>query len=147
MNPREELDARLRVMSLVWLALTGGVVTVAAVVYGLLTMGGVAVDGLPPSMMMAIAPAFMLMMVGGIFLGHRLEGRIRGDAEERDKIDAYFAARIVAMALQEGPALAVIVFSLLTGTPNWTIAAAALGVWTMFLARPKRGDVERLLRP
>jgi hypothetical protein len=103
-------------------------------------------NALPASLMPAVAPALMLVMIAGVALGHHLERRIAPDASADDKLNAYASARLVAMAMQEGPALAVIAFSLVTGSPNWAIAAGAVGVWTMFLTRPKREDVERLLR-
>ena len=143
---RHDIDAPLRIVTAIWLSLSSGLVIFAAVMYALLTTGSLDVDALDPSLLVIVAPVLMVMMAGGIVLGPRLQGVIPREASPEEKVQRYQVARIVAMALQEGPALAIIVISALAGSRNWIIGAAALGVWTLFLARPRREDLEALLR-
>ena len=143
---RHDVDAPLRVMTMLWLFLIMGVITFGGVAYGLLTSGTMGVDAIEPTLLSMIAPVLMVMMVGGIVVGNRLERAIPRGAPPAERIHRYQAARIVAMASQEGPALAIMILSLLAGERTWVIAAAALGIWTLFLARPRREDLEALLR-
>lgn len=141
-----DVDARLKLMSVVWLALSTGVFAAGSVVYGLQTVGGVDLASLPPSILTFAVPGFLAIMVVGLFVGAGLERRIPAGAGSDDKAQAYFSARVVAMSMQEAPTLALIVLSLLTGTPILAAAATVVGVWTTFLTRPRREDLERLLR-
>ena len=143
---RSDLDAPLRIMTVIWLALSAGVIMFAVVLYALLTTNSVDIDALDPSLLVIVAPILMVMMAGGMVVGLRLQGAIPRDAPPEEKIQRYQMARIVAMALQEGPALAIMVLSMLAGSRNWIIGAAAVGVWTIFLARPRREDLEAILR-
>ena len=143
---RPDLDAPLRIMTVIWIVLSMGVVMFAAVAYGLLTTGAVDLDALEPSLVSMISLVLMLVMAGGLVAGRRLESAIPRDTPSTEKIQRYQAARIIAMACQEGPALAIMALSMLAGSRNWVIGAATVGVWTMFLARPRREDLEALLR-
>ena len=143
---RSDLDAPLRIMTVIWLALSAGVIMFAVVLYALLTTDSVDIDALDPSLLVIVAPILMVMMAGGMVVGLRLQGAIPRDAPPEEKIQRYQMARISAMALQEGPALAIMVLSMLAGSRNWIIGAAAVGVWTIFLARPRREDLEAILR-
>jgi hypothetical protein len=93
-----------------------------------------------------IAPVLIVMMAGGVVVGRRLERMIPRDATADEKINKYQTARIIALATQEGPALMVIALGLISGARGWIITAAAVGVWSMFIARPRREDLEALLR-
>lgn len=143
---RPDLDAPLRIMTVLWVLLSTGVVLFAVVAYGLLTTGAIDLGALEPSLVPIIAPVLMLVMAGGLVVGRRLESAIPRDAPFTEKIQRYQAARMVAMACQEGPALAIMALSMLAGSRNWVIGAATVGLWTMFLARPRREDLEALLR-
>lgn len=141
-----DVDARLRIMTVIWLALTMGVLMFAAVAYGLVFMGSMGEPTLDSSLVTFIAPVLLVMMAAGVVLGRRLESAIPRDADSTEKVNRYQMARIIALATQEGPALLVIVLGMLSGAGGWIVAAAAVGVWSMFLARPRRDDLESLLR-
>ena len=140
-----DLDDRLRVMFVIWIALTGGVLTFAAIAYALVVTGSME-PSLDPSLVTMLAPVLLVMMAGGVVLTRRMEGNIPADAGPEEKIIRYQTARIIGLATQEGPALMVIVLGMLAGATAWILAAGLLGVWSMFLARPKRDDLEALLR-
>ena len=143
---RPDIDGPLRIMTVIWLALMGGVVTFGVVAYGLIVSGSMGEATLDPSLLTMLAPALVVMMAGGLVLGRRLEAMIPRDAEPAEKAQRYQTARIVSLAMQEGPALAIIVLSMLAGATTWLIAGVAVGVAAMFIARPRRDDLEALLR-
>ena len=143
---RPDFDARLRLMTIIWVALTLGVVMFAGLAYRLLATGATDLGELDPSLVPMAAPVLLLLMAGGVIVGRRMEAAIPRSATREEKIQRYQVARILAMATQEGPALAMIILSMLAGAASWVIGAAAVGVWTMFLARPRRDDLEALLR-
>ena len=143
---RPDIDARLKIMTVIWLALSMGVLSFAAVAYGLVFTGSMGEPTLDSSLVTMVAPVLLAMMAGGVVLGRRLESGIPRDAPDDEKINRYQTARIIALATQEGPALAVIAMGLISGAGGWIAAAAAVGVWSMFLARPRREDLEALLR-
>ncbi len=145
---RHDLDTPIRMMTAIWLVLTAGIVLFAGAIYVLLTTGAVDLDAsLDPALMAVIAPLALVMMAAGLVLGRRLQNAIAAELSPEDKIRRYQTARIIALASQEGPVLAVGVLSLLTGSVSWVTGVTLVGVWTMFLARPRRDDLEALLRP
>jgi hypothetical protein len=141
-----DLDASLRQLTLIWAALSSTVVAAGAVAYVLLTTGSLDLAVLEPSTVAMVAPLLLAMMAGGIVLARRVEGTIPEDAAHEAKVRRYQSARIAALSMQEGPALAVIVLSVLAGVRSWVIGAVAVGMWTMFLLRPRRDELEALLR-
>jgi hypothetical protein len=141
-----DLDAPLRLVTLMWVLLSSTVLVAGVVAYVLLTNGTLGPASLEPFVVAMVAPMLLVVMAGGIVLARRMEGTLAGDAGDEARIQRYQTARIVALAMQEGPALAIIVLSVLAGVRSWVVAAVAVGVWTMFLVRPRRDELEALLR-
>ena len=141
-----DLDNRLKIMTVIWLALTMGVVGFAAVAYALVATGSMGEPTVDASIVTMAAPVLLVMMFGGVVLGRRLEAGIPRDASDEEKINRYQTARVIALATQEGPALMVIGMGLVSAATAWILAAAVAGAWSMFLARPRRDDLEALLK-
>lgn len=143
---RADIDARFRIVTIIWLALMMGVATFGVVAYGLVATGNMGEPTMDAGLMNLIVPLAVVLMAGGLVLGRTLEGQIPRDAEAEVKIQRYQTARIVTLAMQEGPALMIIVVAMLAGAATWIAVGAALGVASMFIARPNRDDLEGLLR-
>lgn len=143
---RPELDAPFRVMTIIWAALMMGVAAFAAVAWFLVSSGTLSPGAIEAGRMNLFAPVLLVLMAGGIVVGRRLEGSIDREAEDAVIVQRYQAARIVGLALIEGPALAIIALSLVAGTGGWILGGAGAALWAMYLARPRREDLEALLR-
>ena len=141
-----DIDNRLRVLTVIWISMSMGVLVFAFVAYGLVVGGSMDPPALDSSVVTMVAPLLLVLMAGGLVIGRRMEAAIPRGAPVPERINRYQSARIVSLALQEGPALAVIALGMVSAATAWILAAGLLGVWSMFLSRPRREDLEALLR-
>lgn len=139
------LDARLRIITLLWGALAGGVTLFAAVVVGL-TTGTVGrwTPTLSPSLAGTLLAVPVLSMIAGILL-RRGGGAKRSDDPEA-RVAAYQTQVIVGAALQEGGGLFGLALSLLAGQPSWAVGVWAITMVAMGLTRPTRDELDQRLR-
>ncbi|MEJ2203045.1 MAG: hypothetical protein P8170_02940 [Gemmatimonadota bacterium] len=143
---KHEFENRFRTMQVIWVALMSGVALFAVVVFSLLTVAGLAFGVLEPRILHLAAPALVVLMFLGLAIGRRLEAAIPRDLTPELGLQRYQAARIVALAMCEGPGLVAIVFSMLSDQPLWALAGGAACGWFMFLGRPRRSEAERYAR-
>lgn len=141
-----DLEQRFRVLTVIWIGLMGGVALFAAAVYFLLSTGSASTPDLELAGFLPTAGALAVAgMAVGLVLGRRLEARI-GSGEPADRFQQYQTARIVSLAIVEGMGLFVIALSFVSGAGTWALGAGAVTIWVMVLGRPRRQDVDRLLR-
>jgi hypothetical protein len=132
---------RFRVLQMIWIALMGGVLMFAAVAYTLLTVMDLQMAGLPPIVLRVVGPLAVVMMGGGLLIRRKLLEAIPAGAPGEERLSKYQAAVISSLAMIEGSGLLVIVLSLVSNTPNWIPAGAAITLLMMTLARPRREEV------
>jgi len=141
-----EFEARFRTAQIIWVALMAGVGAFAVVAFTLIAVLGQSFGTLEPQVLYVAAPVLVVMMFAGPVTGRRLEERIPRELAPSERLQRYQAARIVALALCEGPGLLAIVLALLSDQASWALAGGAASIWFMILARPRREDAERLVR-
>lgn len=138
------LDARHRVIVLLWASLLGGVTLFTGVVVALVSgVVGAWEPTLPPGTAALALVASPLLMVGGIAL-RRGGSPATGDAAQR--LAAHQNRVVVASALQEGGGLLGLVLCLLSGQAAWAVGVWALTAAAMGLTRPSRHELDAVLR-
>ena len=146
-EPGSDLEQRFRALTVIWLALTLGVVMFTGVVFGIITLGVFDAPQGPvgPDLMPVVVSLSVLVMAAGLLVGRRVGAAPRhADVEER--LNRYHIGRVVALATAEFAALSAGVLGLLAGAGTWVIVAGAAAVWVMVLARPRKGDIDRFPR-
>lgn len=143
---KTDLDIRFRTLQVIWVALMMGVGMFSVVVFVLLNVLGQSFGTLEPGILQMAAPALVVVMFAGLLVGRRLEAAIPRDSPPPDRLQRYQTARIIALALCEGPGLLIIVLSMLTDQATWALGGGAAALWAMVLARPRREDFEQLAR-
>lgn len=141
MNPTE-IDRQHRMLALLWGALLGGVLLLAAVAWGLAT-GRLTDRPWTPVLDGGLARALLalplLLMVAGVMVRRTDPTSGGGDA-----VRGYRTRVVLAAALQEGGGMLGIVVSLLAGAPTWILMMAGLATFAMVRSRPRSGELERL---
>ncbi|GMV04749.1 MAG: hypothetical protein AMXMBFR53_10290 [Gemmatimonadota bacterium] len=138
------LDARHRVIVLLWASLLGGVTLFTGVVVALASgVIGAWEPALAPGTAALALVASPLLMVGGIAF-RRGGSAPAGDAAQR--LTAHQNRVVVASALQEGGGLLGLVLCLLAGQATWAVGVWALTGAAMGLCRPTRDELDALLR-
>ncbi|MEQ9399816.1 MAG: hypothetical protein RJQ04_11710 [Longimicrobiales bacterium] len=146
---RPEIDQRFRVIQMVWAALAGGVAVYSVVVwllvsgrFGTSSLGGsAALDATPAIVLMAVAVS---MVVAGVVL--RRARSLPQGREAAETVAAYQNHVIVASAVQEGGGLLGLSIAFLAGQATWALGIGAVTVFALFLTRPDRVELDRLLR-
>ncbi|MEQ8329007.1 MAG: hypothetical protein RH859_00945 [Longimicrobiales bacterium] len=146
---RPEIDQRFRVIQMVWAALAGGVAVYSIVVWfvvsgrlGTSPMGGsAALDATPAIVLMAAAVS---MVVAGVVL--RRARSLPQGREAAETVAAYQSHVIVSSAVQEGGGLLGLSVAFLAGQATWALGIGAVTVFALFLTRPDRVELDRLLR-
>lgn len=139
------MDARLRVIRILWLALMGGVATYTVVAISLLTIGGVRFSAVGPAVVRVGAVVAILYMAAAVLVRRRLVAAIPRDADTESRVARYQSATIVGLALLESGGLVVITLGLLADAPGWILAGGLAALWMMVLGRP-RADEAGLIR-
>lgn len=137
----EETGALLRAR-IVTGALMSGIATFTGVAAFLVSQGTIG-DTLP-----ATAHSYLpvgLLGAVGIVLAAPFVGRAAARSA-RTGSEAFLAETIVKQALREGVGLAGIVFAMLAGHIEWTLAFGALSLITMGLGFPREEDVRNSRR-
>jgi hypothetical protein len=142
---RAALDARFRVVSLVWASLLAGVSVFAGLAWALGS------GRLGPAFPAAIAPGVAskllilapLMMAMGIAYRN---GDLGAHAEPEHRLAAYQNRVLVALALEEAGALLGLTLCLLSARPAWTLAVWGMAAVAMFLSRPHRDELDRIAK-
>jgi hypothetical protein len=138
-------EGRFRVAFIVWASVLGGITIFAAVVWGAASgyFGPIVWESLTPGTAYKLLVLAIVPMVAGIAWRHREVGS-RDDPDRR--LVGWQARVIVASALQEAGGLFALGLCRLVARPNWV-----LGVWlataaAMLLIRPRREELDQLLR-
>lgn len=146
---RPEIEQRFRVIKMVWAALAGGVAVYSIVVWLLVSGrlgasppgGSAALDATPAIVLMAAAVS---MVVAGVVLRRARSLPQGGQAAET--VAAYQNHVIVSSAVQEGGGLMGLSVAFLAGQATWALGIGAVTVFALFLTRPDRVELDRLLR-
>ena len=139
------LEARFRAVSIVWAAMLAGVTLFAAVVWGL--AGGLLAPGFSASL--APGPASKLLILAPVLLAAGIayrNGEVGRRVDADSRLAAWQARITVASALQEGGGICGLAISLLAARPSWALGVWAVTVVAMVLSRPRRQELDRLLR-
>jgi hypothetical protein len=143
---RAEIDQRFRHLNIIWIAMMLGVVTMAGVLYLFSTTAVSDLQVIEDRRLVRLLPWVVATMAGGLLLGRRLQAATPRRALPEARLARYQTARIATFAVQEAGGLFFSVAAFLAGEPVYVLAGAGVGLWGMLIARPKRNEVERLLR-
>jgi len=132
-------------IQVVWLTLVGGLAAYAVVAYLLLTLGDVGMGAVPLDVMPYIAAGAIAMMLGGLGLKRRLLSAIPNSVQAEKRLEQYFAATTVGLALVEGAGLILITLSIVADAPTWTLVGGGAAIGTLIIGRPRREEAG--LRP
>ena len=133
--------SELKQLQVIWGALVAGVVLYTAVIFGLMTAGGMSFDALDPTIMNLVGAGVMLYMAGAVFARRLLIAKIPAQAPAEDRLASYRTASIVALALMESGGLIVITLGLLAGAALWVLAGGGAAAALMFLAKPRADEI------
>ena len=128
-------------LQIVWLALMGGVATFAVVAYALLTVVGLEMASLPPTVLRVAGAVAVVMMGVGLLVRRKLLEEIPARAQGAERLARYQAAVLVGLAIIEGSGLVILVLSFVSNAPSWIPAGAAVTLMMMVLARPRREEL------
>lgn len=138
------LDIRFRTTFIIWAGLLGGVTFFMGAVVALTTG---AIGDWTPTLDPGLAGTLMILpissMVGGIVFRRR-ELKRSGESEQR--LNAYQTQVIIGGAMQEGGGLLGLALALAAGQPTWALGLWALTAVAMGLTRPRRDELDQLLR-
>ena len=140
-----DLDARFRVLSIVWAAMLAGVTFMTAVVWAVAS--GTFAPGYAGTLSPALA--FKLLLLSPLAIAVGIARRNGDDTREHQpdgRLAAYHTRVIVALALQEGGGILGLTVSLLAARPTWALGVGALTALAMLLGRPRREELGRLPR-
>lgn len=134
------MDARLRVIRILWLALMGGVATYTVIAVCLLTIGGIRFGALPPVAVSVGSVVVIVYMVAAVLVRRRLVAAIPRDADDQTRLGRYQSATILGLALLEAGGLFVITLGMLADAPAWILAGGLAAIWMMALGRPRADE-------
>ncbi len=142
---RAALDARFRVVSLLWGSLLTGVSVFAGVVWAMASglLGPAVPAAIAPglaSKLLLLAP--LLMAVG---IAYR-NGEVGSHAGPERRLAAYQARVLVALAIQEAGALFGLALCLLSARPSWALGVGGMAAAAMLFSRPRRDELDRIAR-
>ena len=133
--------SELKQLQVIWGALVAGVVLYTAVIFVLMTAGGVRFDALDPAIMNLAGAGVKLYMAGVVLARRLLIARIPAQAPAEERLASYRTASIVALALMEAGGLIVITLGLLSGASLWVLAGGGAAAALMFLAKPTADEI------
>jgi amino acid transporter len=110
------------------------------VAYGLLALTDAGVGAIPAGAMPYVGAGALVLMLSGLGLKRRLVGAIPRGAHEAKRLEQYFAATIVGLALVEGGGLFLITLSIVADTPVWVLAGGGTALWMLVIGRPRREE-------
>lgn len=135
---------RFKSLTVVWLALVAGTALYAGVAYVLLIMGIVDLETPLGPDIMNIGGAFAVVQIlAAMVLRRRLVAAIPRDAPDEVRLQRYYTACVVTLALVEGGGMLVVTLALVTGIASWALVGGGAAVLVMLMARPAPAELER----
>lgn len=140
------IQARLRILNVIWAAIAGGLVMLAAVATFLargtdMTPALEVGAALPVKLALAGAAAALLLIAPVV--SRQLLSRVREAAHLDVALQRYQEAVVVGFAMREAVGLVGFVIAVLTGDLVWCYALTGAALLAMFFARPTRETLER----
>lgn len=145
-RPDPSSDDLLRVHTVLWLALLGGVATYTAVTYVVVTVVGIQPTAAIPARALTWATALAVVLLGAGIAVIRRSEEPASSLVPSERVRRYLGLRLVGLAIQEGAGLLVITLALLTAQATWAAAAGIATVAVMSLARPSKDHIDRMTR-
>ncbi len=140
-NPSKAVTAHFRLLNLLCLAILGGVVIFAGVVWFLLSTGTYTPpEGIPAYLGSLLNLVALVALLKAHFLPRFFRPPPRG-APEEGFLAWHRLVTLIAFALREGGAFAALVGALLTGRPAGGMAVAGLAIVAMVLAWPREDQL------
>ena len=143
----DEVTARFRIIVAIWGAMAAGVTVFSVAVFALSRLpadGASRAPALDANIAGLVLAGVVAALAGG--LAFRRAARVRrGDAADAT-LSAYQTHILVATALLEGPGLLGVAVCFLAAQGGWALGVGGVTVFAMVLARPRREELDRLLR-
>jgi uncharacterized membrane protein YdcZ (DUF606 family) len=127
-------------ITVVWIGFVGGLTVYTGVAYGILTLGDLGLGVVPARAMSYVAAGGVALMLSGVWIRRRLVAAIPRSLDPQQRLQRYFTAFVVGMAVVEAAGLLVITLSIVADTPTWALAGGAAAIWTMVVTRPRRDE-------